>query len=50
MLASEGGSDEEDEGDAPEIPLGELLDDLEALGLDEGDEEGGSGGMDMDED
>lgn len=36
-------ADEED-GDVPEVPLEELLDDLAALGLDEDEEEHGGGG------
>lgn len=44
----EEGSDEDEEGDVlPQIPLEELLDDLEALGLEgEEEEEGQDGGSD----
>jgi nonsense-mediated mRNA decay protein 3 len=42
-----GDGDSDDEGSGgglPEVPLDELLDDLEAMGLDDGGEEGGGGG------
>ncbi|KAG2489285.1 hypothetical protein HYH03_012305 [Edaphochlamys debaryana] len=44
-------SEGDDEEDLPQVPLEELLDDLEALGLEEGGaEEGADGGGDMDMD
>ena len=44
------GSEEEDDDDVPQVPLEELLDDMEALGIrDEPEQQGGGGGEGDDE-
>lgn len=41
---AEGTEDDEDDDDVPQVPLEELLDDMEALGIDDEEESGADGG------
>lgn len=41
---AEGTEDDEDDDDVPQVPLEELLDDMEALGIDDDDDENGNAG------